>query len=265
MIVTKDFVLLNFPKTGSSFARHVIKKIYSNRLRNNIAYRIGMKLKLLPPYIFEHFTPHIGYRRLNVKRIDQHGLYSQIPTKYLDRPVFSIVRNPYEKLISSYRFKFWAIKPMLSDKIIQKKLPNFPDLTLEEYIQYLNLIVIHNYNIPPGARLGYFTIQFIEFFSKNPEYELQKIRNGSFNFKELLNGLGELSLLTQENLRKDLISYLNLRKKEEIAIIMHSGEVNVTKENENYDLSQYANDYIKNKEFLLFDMLKYYNVNYEIR
>lgn len=82
MLVTDSFVMLNYPKTGSSFARKVIKDLYARQPKSWFRRRWCKELIL----------PNIRTCGAD----DQHGCYSQIPPQYRNREVMSIVRNPFE-------------------------------------------------------------------------------------------------------------------------------------------------------------------------
>ena len=75
MLITEKFVLLNFPKTGSTFARETIKQVYGvkNLRFNNTIYKSG----IYTPKIFELLLPKIDEGDYN-GIIDQHGKYKQI-------------------------------------------------------------------------------------------------------------------------------------------------------------------------------------------
>ena len=55
MIVTNDFVMLNLPKTGSSFARAAIKEIYEQRQA-----RKSIMVKALRRLVFKQFAYYSG-------------------------------------------------------------------------------------------------------------------------------------------------------------------------------------------------------------
>jgi len=82
MIITDDFVMLNFPKTGSSFAREALKRLYANR------------------NIIELMLPKITEKRYR-DRVDQHGTFRQIPLAHKNKPVLSITRNPLSRFQST--------------------------------------------------------------------------------------------------------------------------------------------------------------------
>lgn len=79
MIITKDIVFLNLPKTGSTFVRKTIKELYNKRIENNILLRIGLRLKLLKHPYRELILPNLLLKKGLTEYSDQHGHYTQIP------------------------------------------------------------------------------------------------------------------------------------------------------------------------------------------
>ena len=58
MIITKDFVVINYPKTGSTFVRTVIKKLYEKRKTKNPIIKLGQRIGLIEPEIIELILPN---------------------------------------------------------------------------------------------------------------------------------------------------------------------------------------------------------------
>jgi hypothetical protein len=124
--------MLNLPKTGSTFARTVIKEVYQPSLLKKIL----VKLRLVPRDLMELRLPNIKMPNQN---FDQHGTYDQIPKEYLNRTVFSIIRNPYSNFLSLYQFRSWANPEQLTvDKLIlERDFPSFPELDIDSYADLL--------------------------------------------------------------------------------------------------------------------------------
>jgi hypothetical protein len=92
MLIFDSFILLNYPKTGSTFARTVLKEIYDRRFRQlsmtgKVASLVGIRER---PQVKELMFPNIKFREIRQKT-DQHGCYTQIPVEYRDRPVVAIM------------------------------------------------------------------------------------------------------------------------------------------------------------------------------
>ena len=124
MLITDDFVVINFPKTGSTYVRNRIKEVYQNL---KFYHRKGKLIELLLPNI----RTKSG---INNKIVSQHGIYAQIPDKFEKREVISVVRNPYERLYSLYTFKWWAKIPSWDINLAKEKYRKYPDITFNEFV-----------------------------------------------------------------------------------------------------------------------------------
>ena len=76
MLITDRFVMLNFPKTGSSFARKTLKQIHGyDSLPNRALRRLGLPDR---SGMTEILTPNqlFGERW---RKVNQHAAWNQIP------------------------------------------------------------------------------------------------------------------------------------------------------------------------------------------
>lgn len=72
MLIISDFFLLNYPKTGTTFTRRIIKTIYKN------------KYEELPlPVILDRIFPH--------------EIYPQIPLERQGNKAVSVIQNPFDR------------------------------------------------------------------------------------------------------------------------------------------------------------------------
>lgn len=230
MIITKNLVILNLPKTGSSFVRKVVKDIYFNRRNKNILTRILYKFRLKSIGFKEILAEHTYIP--NYK--DQHGCYDQIPDKDKNKKILSVVRNPFLRLESVYKYNWWAKNPPLEKDELYTHFPEFPNLSFERYLN-LQLLVNENtkekYNIPKNVKIGNQSIQFIRFFFKDHKRVLAQLNN-----EYIFNGLYKddmcnVTLLRNENLNEELVSFLSKNgfPKNELNFILNHKKVNVTK------------------------------------
>ncbi len=85
--------------------------------------------------------PDIWYKDepLRAPRYTPHGYYRQIPEEYKHLPVYSSVRNSADRFMSLYSYGHWKKKEAISRNLSELKniYPNFPDLNLKEYIEYI--------------------------------------------------------------------------------------------------------------------------------
>jgi len=200
--------MLNFPKTGSTFAREAIKKVYGTKsLRlNNALYAT----KLFSPKIIELFLPMLNEGSFS-GMANQHGKYLQIPKKHFDKPVLSIVRNPFSRLVSAYYFGWWAKNLPTDIKTILRSFPNFPNLSFEEYFHfYLKFYrQQHLQGIKPKIEMGTNTLYFIRFFAKNPTKIISEIDEDYLQRKAYQNTFSHIHFIHQENLRSELKDFLH--------------------------------------------------------
>ncbi len=239
MIITDDFVLLNFPKTGTTFTRKIIQKIYEDD--------------------YEELLLPVAFNIRDIGRRTQHGTYAQIPIEHRGKTVLSIMRNPFDRYISQYCFKWYAHSPPESIEKIRATYPSFPEM---EFVDFLDMSdrftkknVLKAYNIFLSTDIGTQTINFIAFYSNTPESDLNEmIQNNSDPFLKL----PKIHFLHQESLRKELCDFLvGLHRDKDIEKIISSQEdMNVSRPSEERNLSQFWNPdlhtmYSKKERFLL--------------
>ncbi len=215
MIVTKHFVMINFPKTGSSFARKVVKQAYENRERR-LDRRILRKARLRPWPIRERrcFNPIRGYE-------DQHGRVEQIAENDRRKTVVSIARDPVERILSVYNHSF---RTPLDDylpsiNIIMRTLSiDYPNVTFYEFYEMWkpwNAYWLSARDLPIGPQ----TMEFVNFFSTDPDAFYKHLRL----HEDDIEGLGRylpkhLKLLRNESLNRDVKTLL-------LGIGFHESEV----------------------------------------
>jgi len=133
MLATKDFVLLNMPKTGSSFARSVIKKAYRARATRSPLSRVA---KLWGASHLSDPLEEILVAPLDARHrsgLSQHGTIEQIPNRHRAKPIISVTRHPLTRLVSAYRFKDWARFPPAQVTQLEAEFPSWPNLSVEEW------------------------------------------------------------------------------------------------------------------------------------
>lgn len=269
MLITNDFVMLNYPKTGSSFARAVIKKILDKRQAQRPAItRFARVLCGLSDYR-EIILPNIKITGTE-KTPDQHGSYSQIPKKYLNKKVVSVARNPVSRIVSTYEFKSWQKLPLVPVDILISKFPNWPDLSFEEYLNYTDEQMIYGRlsGVPPKAFVGNQTIQFIQMFFKDPNSIIENITDEYIDSDDFINDVGAINFITQEDLVADLSDFLAVHgySPEEVAAVRCSETVNVTEERTlgiNHSISEDVLRKIADRDRLLYKIYRYFGIGYK--
>ena len=164
-IVTRQFIYLTFPRTGCNFCRTVIKELYHKRHNENKL----LKYSSINNSYEEILTHHYFEGKEN-----HHTSYSQIPEKI----IVSNIRNPISRFESMYKLKWWNSVNAFDDTDFKNIYNNYPNVSIEDYTdlldksfqQHLNKISF-NKNIKIGPQ----TLEFINFFFKNPPEVLKNI------------------------------------------------------------------------------------------
>lgn len=264
MIITDDFIMLNIPKTASSFARKVIKEAYgvnNQSLFEKISQMIGFK----KAPIKELILPNIKLSYL--PRKDQHGTYDQIPKKYKNsnREIISVIRNPFSAYVSRYTFQSWKKSEAPNIETIKRDYFNhYPDLTFKEFLDLT--IINQSYRLQgvplkKGVKLGGLSLQFMQMFCRNHKEAIQHIDK---DFRS--NGVFEkyfvkTHFLKTESINQDIFEYLkNIGFKEsELSFIKSAEKVRVSN---NKPWQDYMTDetisQIKEYEWLLFELFPEY-------
>lgn len=266
MLICKNFIVLNFPKTGSTFIRKVVKDIYHQRIRRNPILRIARKLGVVD----------FGYKELLMEQPgipgykDQHGRYYMIPKKYLNRKIVSVVRNPFDRFLSLYQYRQWEKTPGLEKSILSEQFPHFPDLSFDDFVELKDMIVkkeMKKNNIE--LDIGIQSWQFIDMFFKNSPSVLENLSATYLNSNSLYKrDFPEISFLKQENLNEDLANFLMEYgfSKAEIKSVLNYDRVNKTSYSKKDITSIWtpkAINYVKEKEIFLFKVLHGLGIEYE--
>lgn len=265
MIITKDFVILNFPKTGSSFVRKVIKSIYLERKNKSLLTKVLFKLRIIPLGFKELMLPPI---KGNLKN-GQHGKFYQIPEVHKTKKIVSVARNPYDRFISLYNYRWWVKFPEVKMDVLKESLPHFPNLTINDFLKLRQLQAEQmkaTFNIPKDIEIGAQTIEFINMYFKNPLEFWQKIDSQLLKSNQLVQEMADIEFLKQENLNHELAHFLSKYDftNEELNFVRNHKKINVSSisTNEPNQLSQNIRDYIEKSEWVLFKLLALNGIHY---
>jgi len=272
MFITDQFIMLNFPKTGSSFAREALRKIYKERAkRDSLLSRLKIFAGLREPIYQELMFKNIKKGGVDSTKSNQHGTYSQIPEKYRDRDIFSIARNPVDRFVSAYQFQWWVKRPPLHKELMDKYFPDFPDLTIEDYFELEQYTMVHSRlgGVEPATKVGNQTVLFLQMYATKPRELLSKICRKNIELSEIMSYMPPITFLRQESLRQDLIDFLRGYdfSEDELKIIMEHDRVNVTDTQNSENNRQISRD-LKSKiyqtEEIMIKILRNYGVEYAI-
>ena len=231
MLITSRFVILNLPKSGSSFVRSVVKAIYRRRCAGR-----GRLARWLPGGA----GPDCALRELMLPNIrlpggarDQHGTAAQIPRRYRDRAIVSVVRDPYDKAVSEYRFRWWATHPPLAAAVLHEHFPAFPDLDFDEFLRLWEFVAARKaatLGAPAPADIGNLTVEFVQFFFRDPAAVLARLDDGYLASGAFRADMVPVAFLRQEQLNAELAEFLAGHgfAADEVAVARDHPPVNVT-------------------------------------
>lgn len=210
MLTTDRFLMLNFPKTGSSFARKAILQasgrgpVGSWMERKNLLRKIARELRTTdPPFAFTALHGQF------IGKYKQHGTYHQIPPMHRHKAVMSVMRDPVERIISLYEFGAWHQEPTPGPEQIKAWFPSFPDLSFDEFFRFHTVEGLP-YRQPEGlqVRIGGLTTQFIRFFARDPLKTILALREDTDLKADYDLHFPPIRFLHTEHLRQELYDYL---------------------------------------------------------
>jgi len=202
MLITDSFVWINFPKTGSTFARESLKKLYRIPWWD-LAKKSRMRGRWCQEALVPEMRPGVGNRH---GRLTPHGVVSQIPAEEVGKPVVSCLRNPCERLLSLYAYGDWRKTDQLPrpEALIVADFPGFPELTFEQFVDYFHkeygdsVIKVGREHVQVGPQ----SADFLRFFTN------QEAGHGSFlsyeSWEALEHELGKIIFIPQGKLSEDL-------------------------------------------------------------
>lgn len=259
MIICDDFIVLNFPKTGSTFVRDMVKEIYRRRRPGVLAKIVLLALRKELPYkelmLPNYQSPNERQRHL----LGQHGAYCQIPEEQLHKEILTVVRNPYDLFLANYLTEWWTWYFPAPEEQLKQLFPDFPKITLDEYL-ILSDLSANQYN---GITLGPITTQFIRMYFKQPDKVLQTITDEYVQSDSMfLEDIGaNITFIRQSELNMALSDFLCKHgfSDEETAFIRSHPKVNIsinTTTDRNALWTKSAIEYMKKREAFLFRMLE---------
>lgn len=206
MIATDKFNFIHLPKTGGSFTQKIIAKVYKNKAKS-IHSKIKQKLKI--EYCVKHWNTEKFL--FTTSEWGQHGGVNEIPNKYSNKPILSIIRNPFDWYASLYGFRYWENKACLLDNLSFEMIPSFPDISFEEMYKIYNKVVTEygetiNLNL---SNIGYYTWHWVIYYTKSPNEVLQILASQkNINLDTIKPYFHNVKFIHQENLNDELYQYL---------------------------------------------------------
>ncbi|MEM6551661.1 MAG: hypothetical protein AAF750_05995 [Planctomycetota bacterium] len=203
MIITNQFVLINYPKTGTTFARSAISAVYG--IKNTRFTRLLRKLGIQQTALRELTFPKL-YGDYDPSYRDQHGVYRQIPDEDRSKRIVSIVRNPLYKYRSSYVYGWWKKHPPYALEEVLKDFPTFPEISFSQFYDLLNhpRVSEDRISVPEARSIGNYTRMFLVFYAEDPDSAASAVITG----EPLARVVPRITFLHQETLRDELVAFL---------------------------------------------------------
>jgi hypothetical protein len=180
------------------------------------------------------------------------------------------VRNPYTLFISHYQFRWWATHPPFSAAFLAERFPKFPDLSIDDFVDFSRLRVGQE---PLGDRLsdlgiGSMSRFFIKMFYSEPAAIFRRLDRHMIDSGRLSELLPKISFLQQETLREELTRFLARHGycERELRYLAKRDRVNVTRDrvaDPAMLLTPKVLSHIRTNEALLLQLLKGAGVTYD--
>lgn len=264
MIITDKFVFLHYPKTGGTFVTQVLERVHEKIQKKTFGRKPVFKNLEMPSVKWTN-NPN------QEVQLNQHGSYEQIPNEDKNKPIISIIRNPFDRYVSLYEFRRWTINPNFNFEIIKEHFPTFPELSFEEYLKFINTLVLQRRADYQELKLdiGIQTYSFIQMFFNNPTVIIKNLDKSYVNSDAYKNDLPKIAFLRMENLNQDLYTVLFELgyAKKDISFILGSKKVLPvgSTRHDNQKWEHYYNkemyEHIRYKERFLLKIFPEYNLD----
>lgn len=207
MILTDSFVMLNFPRTGSTSVRSALRQLYGPWWN-----ALGLDSSPRPSSGFRELLLPIDRTRKaeRLARTSQHGRWGQIPESHRHLPVVSILRHPLDLAVSHFVHDDWWKSPPIDEAVLRRRFPSWPHLPFAQYLDFE-----HEFALPdvlkgmrPPAEIGNLTAHFLRFFARDPDATLAGLTDARIDSGELAGDLPPIRWLRHDHLIDDLTEFL---------------------------------------------------------
>ncbi len=214
MIITDNFVLLAFPKTGTTYTTNALRTIHARR---------GLLGRVWPQRWQKRDFPRPGYREHRIElpaappyhkaRMTRHGTYRDIPVQERDKLIASIIRNPFTRYTSAYLFQTRMrkhLRPVAAPEVLKSAYPGYPELSFADYYDMLQRFETPRElgGITPAIELGSQTVHFINFYFRDPEAVFRRIDRDYIEQERFREDMADIYFMHQESLRDEFGHFL---------------------------------------------------------
>ena len=214
MIITDNFVLLAFPKTGTTYTTTVLRHIHARRSWRGWLWPLAWQKRDFPrPGYKEHRVMRPAAPPYNRARMSRHGTWCDVPEEHRGKQVVSITRDPFSRYTSAYLFQTRMRKHLraVADLgVLRATYPGYPDISFRDYYDML-----HRFEVPavlgdvrPGMPLGSQSVTFIRFYFRDPQAVFRKMSRAYIEDKAYLEDMVDVRFLRQESLREEFTQFL---------------------------------------------------------
>lgn len=210
MIVTDRFVFLAFPRTGTTFVREALKRLYL-RTEPGLLASIGLRRAPSASRLRELILPMTDTLMAEREgRRSQHGGCRQIPAAARHLPIFSLTRDPLDQIVSAYEHRFWREQPVWDVETLRAAYPGYPELTFEQYLAMMRTYGVQNLlkGKPLRARVGFLTLRFLKFYGLDPEGLVDSLTDDVVDHELFRAELAPVHFIHTENLVPELRAFL---------------------------------------------------------
>ena len=214
MIITDKFVLLAFPKTGSSYTTMVLRNIHARRsLRGRLWPLAWQKRDFHRPGYSEHRVLRPAAPPHNKARMSRHGTWRDIPEADRNKTIVSVTRDPFSRYTSAYLFQGRMrknMRPVADLEVLKAVYPDYPELSFRDYYEML-----HRFEVPselgdarPAMDLGSQTVSFVRFYFRDPQAVFKRISPAYIEDKAYREDMADIRFLHQESLQEEFTCFL---------------------------------------------------------
>jgi hypothetical protein len=241
MILTNKFVVLNFPRTGSTFLRSGLRRAHAPWWDAwgffNAAPRSSSGFQELKLPIDRTFKAE------RLGRHSQHGRWEQIPPSHRHLPVVSIIRHPLDRTVSSYLHTDWWQAPPADIDTLSHRFPTWPHLSFTEYLSFEDEFCLPDVlkGIQPKVEMGCHTAHFLRFFSRDPDSLLAGLTDERIQSGAVAADLPPIHWLRHDHLTDDLATFLSAMgyPKRAIELARNHPRLNVSEARRNQSWREY--------------------------
>jgi hypothetical protein len=190
VILARKFVFIHLPKTGGTFVTDVLKRVLRPPRKGNFLERLGRRFG--EPVMAD---------------VLKHGTLRDVPESHRDRPVLSVIRNPYDRLVSIYHFDWWKTTPppWVDFRELKRRHPAWPEVPFEEFVEGFQLFrKLKAPNLPPEKQPGTMSEQFVRYYFRDPEGGFPRIDDAYIAARGWEKDMFPVKFLRMERLNDDL-------------------------------------------------------------